>query len=117
VVLDFDPAKLPALPKVGCVIILRGHATKRHGLSTPPRPHRTLCPSAPWDISLPRGRSFPLDDAHVDYFLDYTRAISPETSPGIPLRLLTLTGTPAWMTCENRFSRQRRVDYERYCAR
>ena len=80
VVLDFDPAKLPVLPK-GWV---RDYFFVAHGYekdmdfyaaeasTVHPLPFRNM-----GTYPYPKGRSFPLDDAHVDYFLNYnTRHLS-----------------------------------------
>ena len=82
-VLDFDPAKLPALPK-GWVrdyfFVANGYEKDMdfyaaEANTVHPLPFRTM-----GTYPYPKGRSFPLDDAHVNYFLITTRAISPETS-------------------------------------
>jgi tetratricopeptide (TPR) repeat protein len=80
VVLDFDPAKLPALPK-GWVrdyfFVANGYEKDMdfyaaEANTVQPMPFRTM-----GTYPYPKGRSFPLDDAHVNYFLDYnTRHLS-----------------------------------------
>jgi tetratricopeptide (TPR) repeat protein len=80
VVLDFDPAKLPALPK-GWVrdyfFVANGYEKDMdfyaaEANTVHPLPFRTM-----GTYPYPRSRSFPLDDAHVEYFLDYnTRHLS-----------------------------------------
>ncbi len=80
VVLDFDPAKLPSLPK-GWVrdyfFLANGYEKDMdfyaaEANTVQPLPFRTM-----GTYPYPKGRSFPLDDAHVDYFLDYnTRHLS-----------------------------------------
>ncbi len=80
VVLDFDPAKLPALPK-GWVrdyfFLANGYEKDMdfyaaEANTVHPLPFRTM-----GTYPYPQGRSFPLDDAHVNYFLDYnTRHLS-----------------------------------------
>jgi tetratricopeptide (TPR) repeat protein len=80
VVLDFDPAKLPALPK-GWVrdyfFVANGYEKDMdfyaaEANTVHPLPFRTM-----GTYPYPKGRSFPLDDAHVNYFLDYnTRHLS-----------------------------------------
>ena len=80
VVLDFDPAKLPALPK-GWVrdyfFVANGYEKDMdfyaaEANTVQPLPFRTM-----GTYPYPKGRSFPLDDAHVDYFLNYnTRHLS-----------------------------------------
>jgi tetratricopeptide (TPR) repeat protein len=80
VVLDFDPAKLPALPK-GWVrdyfFVANGYEKDMdfyaaEANTVHPLPFRTM-----GTYPYPKGRSFPLDDAHVEYFLDYnTRHLS-----------------------------------------
>jgi tetratricopeptide (TPR) repeat protein len=80
VVLDFDPAKLPALPK-GWVrdyfFLANGYEKDMdfyaaEANTVHPLPFRTM-----GTYPYPKGRSFPLDDAHVNYFLDYnTRHLS-----------------------------------------
>ena len=80
VVLDFDPAKLPALPK-GWVrdyfFVANGYEKDMdfyaaEANTVQPLPFRTM-----GTYPYPKGRSFPLDDAHVNYFLDYnTRHLS-----------------------------------------
>jgi Flp pilus assembly protein TadD len=80
VVLDFDPAKLPALPK-GWVrdyfFVANGYEKDMdfyaaEANTVHPLPFRTM-----GTYPYPRGRSFPLDGAHVEYFLDYnTRHLS-----------------------------------------
>jgi tetratricopeptide (TPR) repeat protein len=80
VALDFDPAKLPALPK-GWVrdyfFVANGYEKDMdfyaaEANTVHPMPFRTM-----GTYPYPKGRSFPLDDAHVNYFLDYnTRHMS-----------------------------------------
>jgi tetratricopeptide (TPR) repeat protein len=80
VVLDFDPANLPALPK-GWVrdyfFVANGYEKDMdfyaaEANTVHPLPFRTM-----GTYPYPKGRSFPLDDAHVNYFLDYnTRHLS-----------------------------------------
>jgi Tfp pilus assembly protein PilF len=80
VALDFDPAKLPALPK-GWVrdyfFVANGYEKDMdfyaaEANTVHPLPFRTM-----GTYPYPKGRSYPLDDAHVNYFLDYnTRHIS-----------------------------------------
>jgi tetratricopeptide (TPR) repeat protein len=80
VVLDFDPAKLPVLQK-GWVrdyfFVANGYEKDMdfyaaEANTVQPLPFRTM-----GTYPYPRGRSFPLDDAHVNYFLDYnTRHLS-----------------------------------------
>ena len=80
VVLDFDPAKLPVLPK-GWVrdyfFVANGYEKDMdfyaaEASTVQPLPFRTM-----GTYPYPKGKSFPLDDAHVDYFLDYnTRHLS-----------------------------------------
>jgi tetratricopeptide (TPR) repeat protein len=80
VVLDFDPAKLPALPK-GWVrdyfFVATGYEKDMdfyaaESNTVHPLPFRTM-----GTYPYPKGRSFPMDDSHVEYFLDYnTRHLS-----------------------------------------
>jgi tetratricopeptide (TPR) repeat protein len=80
VVLDFDPAKLPALPK-GWVrdyfFVANGYEKDMdfyaaEANTVHPLPFKTM-----GTYPYPNGRSFPLDDAHVEYFVDYnTRHLS-----------------------------------------
>jgi tetratricopeptide (TPR) repeat protein len=80
VALDFDPAKLPALPK-GWVrdyfFVANGYEKDMdfyaaEANTVHPMPFRTM-----GTYPYPKGRTFPLDDAHVNYFLDYnTRHMS-----------------------------------------
>jgi tetratricopeptide (TPR) repeat protein len=80
VVLDFDPAKLRVLPK-GWVrdyfFVANGYEKDMdfyaaEANTVHPLPFKTM-----GTYPYPRGRSFPLDDAHVEYFLDYnTRHLS-----------------------------------------
>jgi tetratricopeptide (TPR) repeat protein len=80
VALDFDPAKLPALPK-GWVrdyfFVANGYEKDMdfyaaEANTVHPLPFRTM-----GTYPYPKGKSFPLDDAHVNYFLDYnTRHLS-----------------------------------------
>jgi tetratricopeptide (TPR) repeat protein len=80
VVLDFDPAKLPALPKGwvrdyffaadGYEKDMDFYAAEANTVH--PLPFRTM-----GTYPYPKGKSFPLDAAHVEYFLDYnTRHLS-----------------------------------------
>jgi len=80
VVLDFDPAKLPALPKDWVrdyFFVANGYEKDMdfyaaEANTVHPLPFRTM-----GTYPYPKGRSFPLDDAHVAYFLDYnTRHLS-----------------------------------------
>jgi tetratricopeptide (TPR) repeat protein len=80
VVLDFDPAKLPLLPK-GWVrdyfFVANGYEKDMdfyaaEASTVQPLPFRSM-----GTYPYPKGKSFPLDDAHVDYFLNYnTRHLS-----------------------------------------
>jgi tetratricopeptide (TPR) repeat protein len=80
VVLDFDPAKLPTLAK-GWVrdyfFVANGYEKDMdfyaaEANTVHPLPFRTM-----GTYPYPNNRSFPLDDAHVEYFLDYnTRHLS-----------------------------------------
>jgi tetratricopeptide (TPR) repeat protein len=80
VALDFDPARLPLLPK-GWVrdyfFVANGYEKDMdfyaaEANTVHPMPFRTM-----GTYPYPKGRSFPLDDAHVNYFLDYnTRHMS-----------------------------------------
>ncbi len=80
VALDFDPAKLPALPK-GWVrdyfFLVNGYEKDMdfyaaEANTVHPMPFRTM-----GTYPYPKGKSFPLDDAHVGYFLNYnTRHMS-----------------------------------------
>jgi Flp pilus assembly protein TadD len=80
VALDFDPAKLPALPK-GWVrdyfFVANGYEKDMdfyaaEANTVHPLPFRTM-----GTYPYPKGKSFPLDAAHVEYFLDYnTRHLS-----------------------------------------
>ncbi|MGA9798551.1 MAG: FG-GAP-like repeat-containing protein [Terriglobales bacterium] len=80
VVLDFDPAKLPALPK-GWVrdyfFVANGYEKDMdfyaaEANTVHPLPFRTM-----GTYPYPKNRSFPMDDSHVEYFLDYnTRHLS-----------------------------------------
>ncbi len=80
VALDFDPAKLPALPK-GWVrdyfFVANGYEKDMdfyaaEANTVHPLPFRTM-----GTYPYPKGESFPLDDAHVNYFLEYnTRHMS-----------------------------------------
>jgi tetratricopeptide (TPR) repeat protein len=80
VVLDFDPVKLPALPK-GWVrdyfFVANGYEKDMdfyaaEANTVHPLPFRTM-----GTYPYPKGRSFPMDDSHVEYFLDYnTRHLS-----------------------------------------
>ncbi len=80
VVLDFDPAKLPALPK-GWVrdyfFLANGYEKDMDFYAAEANTVHPLPFRAMGTYPYPQGRSFPLDDAHVDYFLDYnTRHLS-----------------------------------------
>ena len=113
VVLDFDPAKLPALPK-GWVrdyfFVANGYEKDMdfyaaEANTVHPLPFKTM-----GTYPYPRSRSFPLDDAHVEYFLDYnTRHLSGneprDTASTIRIdqAVRGLEGHAAWMICENRF--------------
>jgi tetratricopeptide (TPR) repeat protein len=80
VALDFDPARLPALPK-GWVrdyfFVANGYEKDMdfyaaEANTVHPLPFRTM-----GTYPYPKGRSFPMDDTHVEYFLDYnTRHLS-----------------------------------------
>ncbi len=86
VVLDFDPAKLPALPK-GWVrdyfFVANGYEKDMdfyaaEASTVHPLPFRGM-----GTYPYPKGKSFPLDDAHVDYFLNYnTRHLSGNEAKG-----------------------------------
>ena len=94
VVLDFDPAKLPALPK-GWVrdyfFVANGYEKDMdfyaaEANTVHPLPFRTM-----GTYPYPRGRSFPLDDAHVRLFPGLQHAPSlRKRAQGIPLRLSAL---------------------------
>jgi len=80
VVLDFDPAKLPALPKGWArdyFFVANGYEKDMdfyaaEASTVQPLPFRSM-----GTYPYPKGRSFPMDDAHVDYFLNYnTRHLS-----------------------------------------
>jgi tetratricopeptide (TPR) repeat protein len=80
VVLDFDPGKLPALLKGWArdyFFVANGYEKDMdfyaaEANTVQPLPFRTM-----GTYPYPKGRSFPLDDAHVNYFLDYnTRHLS-----------------------------------------
>ena len=80
VVLDFDPAKLPVLSKGWArdyFFVANGYEKDMdfyaaEANTVQPLPFRSM-----GTYPYPRGRSFPLDDAHVDYFLNYnTRHLS-----------------------------------------
>ena len=80
VVLDFDPAKLPALPKGWArdyFFVANGYEKDMdfyaaEASTVQPLPFRSM-----GTYPYPKGRSFPLDDSHVDYFLNYnTRHLS-----------------------------------------
>ena len=80
VALDFDPAKLPALPKGWArdyFFVANGYEKDMdfyaaEANTVQPLPFRSM-----GTYPYPKGRSFPLDDAHVDYFLNYnTRHLS-----------------------------------------
>jgi hypothetical protein len=86
VALDFDPSKLPALPK-GWV---RDYFFDANGYekdmdfyaydftNVDPLPFANM-----GDYPYPAGKSFPLDDAHLNYLLEYnTRYMSGHESPG-----------------------------------
>ncbi len=80
VVLDFDPVKLPELPK-GWVrdyfFVANGYEKDMdfyaaEASTVQPLPFRGM-----GTYPYPKGRSFPMDDSHVDYFLNYnTRHLS-----------------------------------------
>jgi len=86
VALDFDPAKLPALPK-GWVrdyfFVANGYEKDMdfyaaEANTVHPMPFRTM-----GTYPYPKGRSFPLDDSHVNYFLNYnTRHMSGNEAKG-----------------------------------
>jgi hypothetical protein len=76
----FDPAKLPALPKGWArdyFFVANGYEKDMdfyaaEANTVHPLPFRSM-----GTYPYPKGRSFPLDDAHVNYFLDYnTRHLS-----------------------------------------
>jgi tetratricopeptide (TPR) repeat protein len=80
VVLDFDPAKLPLLPQDWVrdyFFVANGYEKDMdfyaaEASTVHPLPFRSM-----GTYPYPKGRSFPLDDAHVDYFLNYnTRHLS-----------------------------------------
>ncbi len=80
VVLDFDPAKLPALPKGWArdyFFVANGYEKDMdfyaaEASTVEPLPFRSM-----GTYPYPKGRSFPLDQSHVDYFLNYnTRHLS-----------------------------------------
>ena len=80
VALDFDSAKLPALPQGWVrdyVFVANGYEKDMdfyaaEANTVHPLPFKTM-----GTYPYPKGRSFPLDDAHVAYFLDYnTRHLS-----------------------------------------
>jgi tetratricopeptide (TPR) repeat protein len=80
VALDFDPARLPALPKGWArdyFFVANGYEKDMdfyaaEADTVQPLPFRTM-----GTYPYPKGRSFPLDDAHVAYFLNYnTRHLS-----------------------------------------
>ena len=80
VALDFDPARLPALPKGWArdyFFVANGYEKDMdfyaaEANTVQPLPFRSM-----GTYPYPKGRSFPLDDAHVDYFLNYnTRHLS-----------------------------------------
>ncbi len=80
VVLDFDPAKLPALPK-GWVrdyfFVANGYEKDMDFYAAEANTVHPLPFKAMGTYPYPRSRSFPLDDAHVEYFLNYnTRHLS-----------------------------------------
>ena len=80
VVLDFDPAKLPALPQ-GWVrdyfFVANGYEKDMDFYAAEARTVHPLPFRSMGTYPYPKGRSFPLDDAHVDYFLNYnTRHLS-----------------------------------------
>jgi hypothetical protein len=80
VVLDFDPVKLPSLPK-GWVrdyfFVANGYEKDMdfyaaEASTVHPLPFRSM-----GTYPYPKGKSFPLDESHVDYFLNYnTRHLS-----------------------------------------
>ena len=80
VALDFDPASFRRLPKGWTrdyFFVANGYEKDMDfyaadGNTVEPLPFRTM-----GTYPYPKGRSFPLDDAHVNYFLDYnTRHVS-----------------------------------------
>jgi tetratricopeptide (TPR) repeat protein len=80
VVLDFDPAKLPALPK-GWVrdyfFVANGYEKDMDFYAAEANTVHPLPFRAMGTYPYPKSRSFPMDDAHVDYFLEYnTRHLS-----------------------------------------
>lgn len=80
VVLDFDPAKLPALPK-GWVrdyfFVANGYEKDMDFYAAEANTVHPLPFRGMGTYPYSKGRSFPLDDAHVNYFLDYnTRHLS-----------------------------------------
>jgi tetratricopeptide (TPR) repeat protein len=86
VVLDFDPAKLPALPK-GWVrdyfFVANGYEKDMDFYAAEANTVHPLPFRAMGTYPYPKSRSFPMDDAHVDYFLDYnTRHLSGNESKG-----------------------------------
>jgi len=80
VVLDFNPASLPGLPKGWArdyFFVANGYEKDMdfyaaEASTVHPLPFRSM-----GTYPYPKGRSFPLDDSHVDYFLNYnTRHLS-----------------------------------------
>ncbi|MGH9537271.1 MAG: FG-GAP-like repeat-containing protein, partial [Terriglobales bacterium] len=80
VVLDFDPAKLPALSKGwrrDYFFVANGYEKDMDFYATEANTVQPLPFRSMGTYPYPRGRSFPLDDAHVNYFLNYnTRHLS-----------------------------------------
>ena len=80
VVLDFDPAKLPVLPKGWArdyFFVANGYEKDMDFYAAEANTVHPLPFRAMGTYPYPKSRSFPLDDAHVDYFLDYnTRHLS-----------------------------------------
>jgi len=89
VVLDFDPAKLPAVPK-GWVrdyfFVANGYEKDMDFYAAEADTVHPLPFRAMGTYPYPKGRSFPLDDAHVNYLLDYnTRHLSGNEPKGYRL--------------------------------
>ncbi len=80
VVLDFDPSKLPALPKGWLrdyFFVANGYEKDMDFYAAEANTVHPLPFRAMGTYPYPKGRSFPLDDVHVNYFLDYnTRHLS-----------------------------------------
>jgi len=80
VVLDFDPVKLPALPKGWArdyFFVANGYEKDMDFYAAESNTVHPLPFRAMGMYPYPKSRSFPLDDAHVNYFLDYnTRHLS-----------------------------------------